>query len=154
MNDLVKALSLTAFVAAAPVWADVYVVEDAAGDMPIVIEKDDPELSAVPDIGGKPNTGFSYATRYITAGTGLRVHRGHVEAGGYIAEHDGPNVYVLYVVNGTGALVNTGPDGAESSRIEYKPDDIIVFREGTMHYWENGDEAFDFVGFEQIPVGQ
>lgn len=154
MKNLIRTMCAVGVLAAAPALADVYVVEDAAGDMPIVIVKDDPELGNVPDIGGKPNSGFSYATRYVTAGTGLRVHRGHVEAGGYIAEHDGPNVYVLYVVNGTGALVNTGPDGAESSRIEYKPDDIIVFREGTMHYWENGDEAFDFVGFEQIPVGQ
>lgn len=132
--------------------AEVYVVEDAMGDKPIVIQKDDPALADIPDIGGVPNKGFSYATRYVTAGTGLRVHRGHVEPNGKIAVHDGPNVYVLYVVNGTGKLVNVGKDGEESSNIEYKPDDIIVFRENTMHYWENGDEPFDFVGFEQFPV--
>lgn len=150
MKTTIKALGLSIGLLAAPALADVYVIEDAAGDMPIVIVKDDPALVDL----GEPHRGFSYATRYVTAGTGLRVHRGRVEAGGFIAEHDGPNVYVLYVVNGTGTLVNTGPDSVESSRIEYKPDDIIVFRENTMHYWENGDAPFDFVGFEQLPVKQ
>lgn len=150
MKKLLIAAALTAI--AVPAIAEVYVVENAKGKVPVVIEKDDPALGDVPDIGGKPNEGFSYATRYVTAGTGLRVHRGHVEPGGSIAEHEGPNVYVLYVVNGTGTLVNTDPEGNEASSISYKPDDIIVFRENTMHYWENGDAAFDFVGFEQFPV--
>lgn len=148
-----KLLLTTAFIFSASfAMADVYVVENSKDKTPIVIEKDDPELVDVPDIAGKPNVGFSYATRYITAGTGLRVHRGHVEPNGKIAEHEGPNVYVLYVINGSGTLINTDLEGQEASRIEYKADDIIVFRENTMHYWVNGDSAFDFIGFEQFPV--
>ena len=151
-----KALALVAsmvpgMIATAPVWAEVYVIEDGAGDKPLVIEKDDPALADVPDINGLPNEGFSYATRYITAGTGLRVHHGRVEANGSIAVHEGANVYVLYVVNGSGRLFNTDPDGEVTSEVLYKANDIIVFREGTLHGWKNGEEQFDFIGFEQYP---
>lgn len=137
---------------ATPVAAQVYVIENSKGVKPIVIEKDDPALADVGDIGGIPCEGFSYATKYVTSGTAIRVHRGHVNPAGKIATHSGPNVYILYVVSGTGKLVNVGPDRNMASQIDYKADDVIVFRENTLHYWENGSEPFDFVGFEQIPV--
>lgn len=146
MKKLLALACLAGF--ALPASAEVYVVEDAAGDTPIVIQKDDPALGAVPE----PHIGFSYVTKYVTTGTALRVHRGHVDPGGHIAVHDGPNVYVLYVISGDGKLVNVGADGEVTSEINYKPDDIIVFRENTMHYWDNGDEPFEFIGFEQFPT--
>lgn len=150
MKAKIAALFLTTCLASAAS-AEVYVVQDSLGDKPIVVQKDDAALAEVPDIGGLPNKGFSYATRYITTATGVRVQRGHVEPGGTIAIHESPNVYVLYVVNGTGKLINVAADHSETSSITYKPDDIIVFEEGTLHHWANGDQPFDFIGFEQYP---
>lgn len=98
-------------------YADVYVVTDSVGAKPIVVQKDDRALASVADIGGLPNEGFSYATRYVTTATGLRAHRGHVEPGGSIAAHEGPNACVLHVIQGEGKLVNTRPDGAETASI-------------------------------------
>ena len=78
-----KALALVAsmvpgMIATAPVWAEVYVIVVGTGEQPLLSEKEGPALAYVPDINGLPNEGFSYATRYITAGSGLRVHHGRV----------------------------------------------------------------------------
>ncbi len=128
---------------------DVYVVDNAKGKRPIVTQKDGFARAPVPVTNGGQNQGYSSATMFTTPGTGVTVYTGHMEPGGKIAHHEGGTVYILYVVRGTGKLINLDPAGATTSEIEYKPDDVIVFQPNTHHQWENGPEAFDFVGVSQ-----
>ena len=73
-----KQIGLGLFVvalASAPALAgDVYIIDNAAGEMPTAIQKDAFALASVPDMGeGKPNQGFSYATALELAGTGVQI---------------------------------------------------------------------------------
>jgi mannose-6-phosphate isomerase-like protein (cupin superfamily) len=131
-------------------WAgDVYVVDNAKGKRPMVTEKDAFTRNPVAVTNGGQNQGFSSAMMFATPGTGVTVYAGHMDPGGKVAHHEGGTVYILYVVRGTGKLVNLDPDGATTSEIAYKPDDVIVFQPNTHHLWQNGPEAFDFVGVSQ-----
>ena len=146
----VMALGLGLGVIAAPVRAgDVYVVDNAKGKRPMVTQKDGFTRNPVPMTNNGPNTGYSSAMLYATPGTGVTVYTGHMEAGGKIAHHEGGTVYILYVVRGTGKLINVDAEGATTSEIAYKPDDVIVFQPNTHHKWENGPEPFDFIGVSQ-----
>ncbi|MGD9535894.1 MAG: cupin domain-containing protein [Alphaproteobacteria bacterium] len=150
MRRLIGTLSLLAVIGAASTAAagDVYVVDNAQGKRPMVLQKDGFALADVPKIGEGANQGFSYATALELPLVGITVNRGRVEPGGSITAHEGPSAYVLYVVGGTGKLINVDKDGNTTSEIAYKPEDVIVFQPNTLHRWENGGEPFDFVGFE------
>lgn len=141
--------------AAAPALAgDVYVIENAAGKKPVVIQKDSFALGDVPAMGeGKPNQGFKYGTALELAGTGVQIARGHVDAGGTVATHEGPQQYLLYVISGTGTLGLVDKDGTTTvAEVKYKPDDLIVFQPNTMHNWTNaGDTAMEFLGVDLAP---
>ncbi|HEY0422137.1 MAG TPA: hypothetical protein VGC82_02320 [Rhodopila sp.] len=128
---------------------DVYVVDNAKGKRPMVTQKDGFARIPVPVTNGGQNQGYSSAMMFATPATGVTVYTGHMDPGGKIAHHEGGTVYVLYVVRGTGKLVNVDPAGATTSEIAYKPDDVIVFQPNTHHLWENGPEPFDFVGVSQ-----
>lgn len=128
---------------------DVYVVDNAKGKRPMVTQKDGFTRNAVPITNGGPNQGYSSAIMFATPGTGVTAHTGHMEPGGKIAPHEGGTVYILYVVRGSGKLINVDATGATTSEIAYKPDDVIVFQPNTHHKWENGAEPFDFVGISQ-----
>ena len=131
-------------------WAgDVYVVGNAKGKRPIVTQKDGFTRTPVPTTNNGPNQGFSSAMMFATPGTGVTVYTGHMDPGGKIAPHEGTTVYILYVVRGTGKLINVDPAGATTSEIAYKPDDVIVFEPNTHHLWENGSDPFDFIGVSQ-----
>ncbi len=151
MIKLIVGVAALCIAGAAPVsWAgDVYVVDNAKGKRPIVTQKDSFARNPVPVTNGGQNQGFSSATMYSMPATGVTVYSGHIEPNGKIAHHEGGTVYVLYVVRGTGKLVNLDAAGATTSEIAYKPDDVIVFQPNTHHQWENGAEAFDFIGVSQ-----
>jgi quercetin dioxygenase-like cupin family protein len=151
MKTLIGGLAAICIVANVPAsWAgDVYLVDNAKGKRPIVTQKDGFTRNPVPVTNGGQNQGFSSATMYAMPATGVTVYSGHIEPGGKIAHHEGSTVYILYVVRGTGKLVNLDPSGAATSEIAYKPDDVIVFQPNTHHQWENGAEAFDFIGVSQ-----
>jgi quercetin dioxygenase-like cupin family protein len=87
----------------------------------------------------------------LAPGAGVQVMRGHVDAKGSIAVHDGPQQYILYVIAGTGKMTLNGKGGEQIGEITYKPDDVIVFQPKTLHGWINGDAAFEFLGFD-MPV--
>jgi mannose-6-phosphate isomerase-like protein (cupin superfamily) len=128
---------------------DVYVVDNARGNRPLVTQKDGFTRNPVPVTNGGQNQGYSSAMMFATPATGVTVYAGHMDPGGKIAHHEGGTVYVRYVVRGTGKLINLDPAGATTSEIAYKPDDVIVFQPNTHHRWENGSEAFDFIGVSQ-----
>jgi quercetin dioxygenase-like cupin family protein len=154
MRHLLFALgSLAAVAVASPAWAgEVYVIETSQGSKPIAVKKDTSALEAVPKMAdGKTNQGFTYGALYELPGAGIRVMRGHVDAKGSIAVHEGPQQYILYVVAGTGKLTLNGKDGEQIGEVTYKPDDVIVFQPKTLHGWVNGDAAFEFLGFD-MPV--
>ena len=131
-------------------WAgDVYVVDNEKGKRPTVLQKDSFTRNPVPITNGGPNQGYSSAMMYATPGTGVTVYTGRMEAGGKVAPHEGGTVYILYVVRGTGKMINVDGQGVTTSEIAYKPDDVIVFHPNTHHRWENGPEPFDFVGVSQ-----
>src|SRR5712664_2286982 len=100
---------------------------------------------------GKPNKGFSYTTAFEFPGAAIQIARGHVDAKGTIAVHDGKQQYILYVIGGTGKLTLNDSKGETIGDITYKPDDIIVFQPNTNHGWVNGDTPFDFLGVD-LPV--
>jgi quercetin dioxygenase-like cupin family protein len=154
MRGLFCALgSVLAMAIAAPACAgEVYVIETSQGSKPIAVKKDTSALAAIPSMGeGKPNQGFTYGEVYELPGAAVRVMRGHVDAKGTIAVHDGPSQYILYVISGTGKLTLNGKGGDQIGEITYKPDDVIVFQPHTLHGWVNGETAFEFLGFD-MPV--
>lgn len=142
-------ISLSAVLAlSAPAAAEVYVITDDENGNPLTETIQDPAMTEVPEIAGTPNKGFTHAMRW-TGMDGFRVSEGRIAPGGTIATHDGPDTYILYVVSGKGALVMVADDGAETSRVNYKPNDVIVFGPGTLHHWVNSDEEFVFIGVEK-----
>ena len=151
MKNLIRGgLLLATGAVFAPSWAgDVYVVDNGQGKRPTVLQKDSFSRNAVPITNGGENQGFTSAMMFATPGTGVTVYTGHIEPGGKIAHHEGGTVYVLYVVRGTGKMINVDAQNATTSEIAYKPDDVIVFQPNTHHRWENGAEAFDFIGISQ-----
>jgi len=155
MGDLRCALlgSFVAFAVAVPAWAgDVYVMEYSQGKKPVIVKKDSFTPADVPNMGeGKPNKGFSYTTAFELPGAAIQIARGHVDAKGTIAVHDGKQQYILYVIGGTGKLTLNDSKGETIGDLTYKPDDIIVFQPNTNHGWVNGDTPFDFLGVD-LPV--
>ena len=152
INGAVLALAMTA-----PAFAgDLTSIElDPSGKIAVAVKKDSAKLAAIPDIGGIPNKGFTYgavhqvAPNSIDVSKGINVMRGHVDAKGSIAVHEGPNqVYVLYVISGTGKMTLNDKDGKQYGDITYKPDDVILFSPNTWHGWVNGDTPFEFFGFD------
>lgn len=115
---------------------------------PIVTPMPNIAMTDVPDIGGVPNDRFLYGIIGEIDGS-VNVRFGRVEPYGRVAEHEGNSNYVLYVLKGAGALVNTNGEGAEVSRFEFEAGDVITFQPYTMHYWEVGPEAWEFLGVEQ-----
>lgn len=154
MRGLNCAIGLVAAMAViTPAWAgEVYVIETSQGSKPIAVKKDTSALAAVPNMGeGKPNQGFTYGALYELPGAGVQVMRGHVDAKGSIAVHDGLSQYILYVIAGSGKLTLNGKGGEQIGEVTYKPDDVIVFQPHTLHGWINSDSAFEFLGFD-MPV--
>jgi quercetin dioxygenase-like cupin family protein len=86
----------------------------------------------------------------IDISKGINVMRGHVDANGSIALHEGPaeQTYVLYVISGTGKMTLNDKDGKQYGEVTYKPDDVLLFNPHTWHGWVNGDTAFEFLGFD------
>lgn len=103
---------------------------------------------------GRPNQGFSYGTLYDLPGASTHVMRGHVDAKGSIAIHEGPLPYILYVISGSGKLSLNDAGGGQISEITYKPDDVIVFQPNTLHGWTNGETPFEFLGVELPAPGK
>ncbi|WP_298883560.1 cupin domain-containing protein [uncultured Bradyrhizobium sp.] len=156
MRGLVyAAASLIAVVVTAPARAgEIYVIENGQGNKVIAAKKDVAALAAVPVMpDGKPNQGFNYAKLYELPGANTHVMRGHVDAKGSIAVHEGPLPYILYVISGSGKLSLNDKGGAQIGEVTYKPDDVIVFQPNTLHGWTNGDSAFEFLGVE-LPAPQ
>jgi quercetin dioxygenase-like cupin family protein len=149
--------AVLALAIAAPAFAgDLTSIElDSSGKIAVAVKKDSAKLAPIADIGGRPNKGFTYgavhqvAPNSIDISKGINVMRGHVDAKGSIAVHEGPNqVYVLYVISGTGKMSLNDKDGKQYGDIIYKPDDVILFSPNTWHGWVNGDTPFEFFGFD------
>jgi quercetin dioxygenase-like cupin family protein len=142
--------SLMAIAATIPAWAgEVYVVENGEANKPVAVKKETSALAAVPAMpNGKLNQGFSYGVLYELPGAAAHVMRGHVDAKGSIAVHEGALPYILYVISGSGKLSLNDKGGGQIGEITYKPDDVIVFQPNTLHGWSNGDSAFEFLGVE------
>jgi quercetin dioxygenase-like cupin family protein len=133
---------------------EIYVIENGQGKKAVAVKKEAAALAAVPAMpDGKPNQGFNYAKLYELPGANTHVMRGHVDAKGSIAVHEGPLLYILYVISGSGKLSLNDTGGAQIGEITYKPDDVIVFQPNTLHGWTNGDSAFEFLGVE-LPAPQ
>jgi hypothetical protein len=48
----------------------------------------------------RSDKGFNYAQACGLPGTGINFMRGHIDANGTIAVHEGPGRYILYVISG------------------------------------------------------
>ena len=143
-------------IAAPAVAGDLTSIELDPSGKAIAVKKEPGKLALIPDIVGKPNKGFVYGAIYqvppdsIDMSKGINVMRGHVDANGSIALHEGPaeQTYVLYVISGTGKMTLNDKDGKKYGDITYKPDDVILFQPHTWHGWVNGDTPFEFLGFD------
>jgi quercetin dioxygenase-like cupin family protein len=149
--------AVVALAIAAPAFAgDLTSIEVDPSGKAIAVKKEPGKLAPIPDISGIPNKGFNYGALYqvppnsIDIGKGINVMRGHVDANGLIALHEGPaeQTYVLYVLSGTGKMTLNDKDGKKYDDITYKPDDVILFQPHTWHSWVNGDTPFEFLGFD------
>ena len=149
------AVAALAIAAPAPA-GDLTSIELDPSGKAIAVKKEPGKLALIPDIAGKPNKGFEYAAIYqvppnsIDISKGINVMRGHVDANGSIALHEGPaeQGYVLYVISGTGKMTLNDKDGKQYGEVAYKPDDILLFHPHTWHGWINGDKPFEFLGFD------
>lgn len=157
MRRLIYGFSMvTALAIAAPAVAgDLTSIELDANGMIVAVKMEPGEFSSVPDIDGRPNEGFDLAAIYqvppdsIDISKGINVMRGHVDANGSIAVHQGAeSVYVLYVISGAGKMTLNDSEGKQVGEVAYKPDDVLVFHPQTWHGWINGDEPFEFLGFD------
>ena len=120
MRGLIYGLgAAVALAIAAPAFAgDLTSIELDPSGKAIAVKKEPGKLALIPDIAGKPNKGFEYAAIYqvppnsIDIGKGINVMRGHVDANGSIALHEGPaeQGYVLYVISGTGKMTLNDKD--------------------------------------------
>ena len=74
--------------------------------------------------------------------------RGHVDAKGSIAVHEGPSGLrsLRHQRHREDDLERQG--WQTIGEITYKPDDVIVFSPNTWHGWVNGDAPFEFLGFD------
>ena len=149
--------STMAIALAAPAFAgDLTSIEVDSGGKTIAIKMQPGKIASIPDISGRPNNGFNYGAIYqvppngIDISKGINVMRGHVDANGSIALHEGPEeqTYVLYVISGTGKMTLNDKDGKQYGEVTYKPDDILLFHPHTWHGWVNGDKPFEFLGFD------
>jgi quercetin dioxygenase-like cupin family protein len=147
--------SLIAIAATVPTCTgEVFIIENGQGNKPVAARKETSALAAVPAMpNGKPNQGFNYGALYELPGAGAHVMRGHVDAKGSIAIHEGSLPYILYVISGSGKLSLNDKGGEQIGEVIYKPDDVIVFQPNTLHGWTNGDSAFEFLGVE-LPAPQ
>lgn len=158
MRGLVYGLgAMVALAVASPAFAgNLTSIEVDSTGKAIAVKKEPGKLALVPDIDGRPNKGFNYGAIYqvppnsIDMSKGINVMRGHVDAHGSIALHEGPEeqTYVLYVISGTGKMSLNDKDGKKYGEISYKPDDVILFRPHTWHAWINEDTPFEFLGFD------
>ena len=143
--------AVLALAIAAPAFAgDLTSIElDSSGKIAVAVKKDSAMLAPIADIGGRPNKGFTYgavhkvAPNSIDISKGINVMRGHVDAKGSIAVHEGPNQ-----VYGTCKMTLNDKDCKQYGDITYKPDDVILFSPNTWHGWVNGDTPFEFFGFD------
>lgn len=139
----------TGMLIAAPAFAGVYVIENSKDIVPVIIDKGEAELPEITELNKGVCKGFRMNTVYKTVGTGLLAHRIELDAAGIISNHSGPNIFIAYIVEGNGLLVNT-KDGKKVNEIKYKEGDIFVFRPDTMHYWAGGTEKTVMFGIQQI----
>jgi mannose-6-phosphate isomerase-like protein (cupin superfamily) len=109
-------------------------------------------LTAIPEIEGRANKGFSYGSIFEALDRGLGVARGHFDPGGLVTPHKTRNLYFVFIIRGFGRLILFG-ENQESSEIAFKTGDVIVLPPATLHQWRNGDEPFDFVGVESSALG-
>jgi quercetin dioxygenase-like cupin family protein len=151
MNTLLRTIlgaSMALAISAPASAGDVFVVQNTEGKKPIVLKNDSFAMAPVAEINKKPNTGFSYTQASELPGTGIKFMRGHLDAKGTIAVHEGPSRYILYVISGSGKLTLNDKQGEKISELTYKPDDVIIFEPNTSHGWINGDAPFEFVGVD------
>jgi mannose-6-phosphate isomerase-like protein (cupin superfamily) len=111
------------------------------------VRKSDFSLAAIPEIEGRANVGFSYGSVFEARDRGVSIARGHFDANGQVTPHKTRNLYIVFVVRGSGRLVLFGED-RHSTEIDFKAGDVVVLPPGTLHQWRNGGEPFDFVGVE------
>ncbi len=124
----------------------VYTIVPEPGTAPRV-SRSDVSLAAVPEIEGRANSDFSYGAVFEAPGHGLNIARGHFGPNGLVTPHKTRNLYVVFVIRGSGVLVLFGDDH-KTTQIDFEAGDVIVLPPETLHQWRNGAEAFDFVGVE------
>ncbi len=74
--------------------------------------------------------------------------RGHVPANGTVPSHAADTHYAFYVLAGRGDLTLHHEDGTETSRIAYKPGDLILFPPKSYHGWVNRGEDLEWFGVD------
>jgi oxalate decarboxylase/phosphoglucose isomerase-like protein (cupin superfamily) len=130
-----------------------YVIAHKPGGATPEIQKNDLSLAAVPEIEGRANAGFSYGSVFEVQDRGVSIARGHFDANGLVTPHKTRNLYIVFVVRGSGKLVLFGED-QKTTEIDFKAGDVIALPPATLHQWRNGGEPFDFVGVESwVPNG-
>ena len=129
-----------------------YEIAPKPGAATFEVKKSGFSLAAIPEIEGRPNVGFSYGPVFEVQDRGVSIARGHFDANGQVTPHKTRNLYIVFVIRGSGKLVLFGDD-QKTTEIEFKTGDVIVLPPATLHQWRNGGEPFDFVGVESSAPG-
>jgi mannose-6-phosphate isomerase-like protein (cupin superfamily) len=128
---------------------NLYVIAPKPGGATPDVRKTELFLTAIPEIEGRANAGFSYGSVFEAQDRGVSIARGHFDANGLVTPHKTRNVYIVFVIRGSGQLLLFGED-QKTTVIGFKSGDVIVLPPATLHQWRNGGEPFDFVGVEIV----
>jgi quercetin dioxygenase-like cupin family protein len=116
----------------------IFVIENDSGGVARATQLPDVSWMKMKDALAMPSDGEmgGFYAHELTAQDPVNLAMVTCEPGGTVATHTGPQTYACYVLQGKGKLTFPGGDP-----LAYQPSDLIVFKPGTLHGWENGGEA-------------
>ncbi len=94
---------------------------------------------------------INYGTVASLGDLGVTIAKGHVPANALVPPHAGDSHYALFVLSGSGELTLNLEDGTETSRMAFRPGDLIVFPPHAQHGWINQGEDMEWLGVDIAP---
>lgn len=135
-------------------FGDTWVLENTKGKVPVALLKDPIQMGVSENVGNLPdqkNIGFNYGTYMdIEAASPVKINKIEVKPNGYIGVHEGGNIYVCLVTQGSGVCGLYDNNRKKVGEIKFKAGDVIVTKPYTLHDWKIGPEGVTMIGVEQV----
>jgi quercetin dioxygenase-like cupin family protein len=115
----------------------IFLVENDSNGVPRATRLPDATWMKLKDALAMPSDGdmAGFYAHELSASDPVNLAMVTCEPRGTVATHTGPQTYMCYVVQGEGKLTFPGGDP-----LDYRPNDCIIFKPGTLHGWENADQ--------------